>query len=76
MKTIVWVVTVGFVVVLGFAGTSAAVNCEQVRRYAKTGRSVDDIAESMIVDKSEVKKCLEGGEKDAAPTPAAAPDKK
>ena len=48
---------------------AAAINCDQVRRYAQTGRTPDDIAESMVVDVNEVKKCLEQG-KDAAPTPA------
>ncbi len=37
--------------------SASAVNCEQVRRYLATGRSVDDVAETMIVDVSEVKKC-------------------
>jgi hypothetical protein len=55
---------------LGAADAVAGVNCEQVRRYAATGRSPDDIAESMIVDVDEVKKCLGTGTKDAAPTPA------
>jgi hypothetical protein len=61
----------------GAAGAIAGVNCEQVRRYAQTGRTPEDIAESMIVDVSEVKKCLAGGAKEAAPTPAAKePEKK
>ena len=55
----------------GAAQAIAGVNCDQVRRYAQTGRTPDDIAESMIVDVSEVKKCLEGDKKEAAPTPAA-----
>jgi len=49
----------------------AGVNCDQVRRYAQTGRTPEDIAESMIVDIGEVKKCLDAGAKEAAPTPAA-----
>ena len=55
---------------LGAADAIAGVNCEQVRRYAQTGRTPEDIAESMIVDVNEVKKCLEAGAKGAAPTPA------
>jgi len=49
----------------------AEVNCEQIRRYAKTGRTEEDIAETMVIDLETVKKCLQGGEAGAAPTPAA-----
>ncbi len=55
---------------LGAADAIAGVNCEQVRRYTQTGRTPEDIADSMIVDVSEVKKCLDAGTKAAAPTPA------
>ncbi len=55
---------------LSAADAIAVVNCDQVRRYTQTGRTPEDIAESMIVDVSEVKKCLATGNKDAAPTPA------
>jgi len=48
---------------------SADVNCNQVRRYAKTGRTPQDIAETMIIDVDVVKKCLESVEA-AKPTPA------
>ncbi|HVM98199.1 MAG TPA: hypothetical protein VMT89_17520 [Candidatus Acidoferrales bacterium] len=51
-------------------GAAHAINCEQVRRYVQTGRTPEDIAESMIVDVSEVKKCLDAGGKAEAPTPA------
>lgn len=50
----------------------AEVNCEQVRRYAKTGRTEQDIAETMVIDVETVKKCLQGGDAGTtAPTPAA-----
>jgi hypothetical protein len=76
MKRVVLGLTIG-TLLLGAVDAMAAVNCEQVRRYAQTGRTPEDIAESMIVDVSEVKKCLETGNKDAAPTPAPqAPEKK
>ncbi len=53
---------------------SAGVNCEQVRRYLKTGRSPEEIAESMVIDVSDVKKCQEqSGEKAAQPPPAPTP---
>lgn len=47
----------------------AAINCAQVKKMLDMGRSVDDIAETMVVDVSEVEKCKEQAEK-GAPTPA------
>jgi hypothetical protein len=43
--------------IVGFATQASAVNCEQVKRYLSTGRSVEEIAETMIVSVDEVKKC-------------------
>ena len=44
--------------VLGGAGWSAAaVNCKQVNKYLQTGRSVKDVAETMVIGEDEVKKC-------------------
>lgn len=48
----------------------AEVNCNQVRRYAETGRSAQDISETMIVPLEEVQKCLKSEGQEAAPTPA------
>jgi hypothetical protein len=54
-----------------------AVNCDQVRRYLQTGRSAEDIADTMVIGLDEVKKCQQGGsgeqkgEQTPAPTPAA-----
>ena len=39
--------------------SSAAVNCKQVNKYLQTGRSVKDIAETMVIGEDEVKKCQE-----------------
>jgi hypothetical protein len=50
----------------------AEVNCEQVKRYAQTGRTAEQIAETMVADEDEVKKCLEGMEK-APPMAGSAP---
>lgn len=69
MRRVVLGLTIG-TILFGAVEAFAGVNCDQVRRYTQTGRTPEDIAESMIVDVSEVKKCLEGGAKDAAPTPA------
>ena len=73
------ILTMGAVLLLGTAGSGiAAVNCKQVNKYLQTGRSVKDIAETMVIDEDDVKKCQEqapaaatGGEKPAGD--AAAP---
>ena len=74
MKRVVLGLTIS-TLLLGAGDAIAGINCEQVRRYTQTGRTPEDIAESMIVDVSEVKKCLETGNKAAAPTPKE-PEKK
>ncbi|HUI25996.1 MAG TPA: hypothetical protein VL403_07900 [Candidatus Kryptonia bacterium] len=50
---------------------ASAVNCDQVRRYLSTGRSVEDVAETMIVSVDDVKKCQQGdaGDKKAGAKP-------
>ena len=67
-------------VMLGLPASAAAVNCAQVNKYLATGRSVTDVAETMIIPEAEVKKCQEGASAggtapSAAPTPAAAKPK-
>ena len=72
MKKIIVCSVVAGVMLFGGLQTASAINCEQVRKYLKTGRTPDEIAETMVVDVDEVKKCAEGGEKAAPqPTPAA-----
>ncbi len=68
---------IGAALLLVSAGSSFAgtVNCKQVNKYLQTGRSVKDVAETMVIDESDVKKCQEqaasegagaqGGEKKA-----------
>jgi hypothetical protein len=55
----------------GTTGVSiAGVNCKQVNKYLQTGRTPKDVAETMVIDEDEVKKCqAEAGE---AKAPAAA----
>jgi hypothetical protein len=64
-----------FAIVLTLAGTydtaRAEINCNQVRRYAETGRSAEDIAETMIIPLEEVQKCLNAEGQKPAPTPQA-----
>jgi len=80
------VLGLGVAVLLATAGlgTAGAVNCKQVNKYLDTGRSVSDVAETMVIGEDEVKKCQEekaaqpttppaGG---ATPTPAAPQEKK
>jgi hypothetical protein len=67
-------IVIGGVLLLG-ASAAPAINCEQVRRYIATGRTVESIAETMIVDVEEVKKCVEaeGGSAPATPKAEANP---
>ena len=55
----VGILVMGAAVLLGSAGfaQAGAVNCKQVNKYLQTGRSVQDVAETMVVDPKEVKKC-------------------
>jgi len=56
------------------ASVASAVNCDQVRRYLSTGRSIEDVAETMIISVDEVKKCQQSGSDDkAAPKGQATP---
>ena len=57
---------------LASGAAAQGVNCEQVRRYAQTGRTAEQIAETMVVDVAAVKKCLEEAP-DAAPLAGSAP---
>ena len=43
---------------LCFAAPALGLNCDQARKYAATGRSAEDIADTMVADPGEVKKCL------------------
>ena len=38
-------------------GLAAEVNCKQVNKYLQTGRSVKDVAETMVISESDVEKC-------------------
>jgi len=53
----------GGTLVLGMAtvGTAAEVNCKQVNKYLQTGRSVKDVAETMVISESDVEKCKAAG---------------
>jgi hypothetical protein len=59
---------IGAALLLATAGSgfAAAVNCKQVNKYLQTGRSVKDVAETMVIEESDVKKCQEQGTEGAA----------
>jgi hypothetical protein len=50
---------VGAGMLLGVSSTAVggAVNCKQVNKYLQTGRTVKDVAETMVIEESDVKKC-------------------
>jgi hypothetical protein len=39
------------------SGLAGEVNCKQVNKYLQTGRSVKDVAETMVISESDVEKC-------------------
>ena len=51
----------GVAVLLATAGlgTAGAVNCKQVNKYLQTGRSAQDVAETMVISEGDVRKCQE-----------------
>ena len=55
----------------GSAVAFAGVNCNQVNKYLQTGRSVQDVSETMVIPEEEVRKCQEEAA-DAEPGAAAA----
>ena len=46
----------GALVVASATLASAEVNCKQVKKYLDTGRSVKDVAETMVISEADVKK--------------------
>ena len=59
------------VAALSLAGNAfAGVNCNQVKKYLGTGRSAQDIAETMVIAIDDVKKCQEGDASASAAAPA------
>jgi hypothetical protein len=56
-------ITLGLTLLIS-AGAAQAVNCDQVKRYLSTGRTVEQIADTMIVPVDEVKKCVEAEKKE------------
>ena len=53
------IVMLGGTLVLAAAtvGRAAEVNCKQVNKYLQTGRSVSDVAQTMVISESDVEKC-------------------
>lgn len=67
------VLMIGATALLGTAGMSMAgdVNCKQVNKYLQTGRSVKDVAETMVISESDVRKCQEAAGGEAKPAEGA-----
>jgi len=71
MKLGVLVIAGGLILGTAGLGMAGEVNCKQVNKYLGTGRSVKDVAETMVISESDVKKCQDqaasegkgGGEK-------------
>jgi hypothetical protein len=59
------ILVIGAGLLVGSAGIAGAVNCKQVNKYLGTGRSVKDVAETMVISESDVKKCQEEAGADA-----------
>jgi hypothetical protein len=51
----------GGTLVLATAAAAGEVNCKQVNKYLQTGRSVKDVAETMVISESDVEKCKAQG---------------
>lgn len=58
------------------AQAAVAVNCDQVRRYLSTGRSAEDVADTMIISIDDVKKCQQGGGEQKGGDKPAKPEEK
>jgi len=71
MKAMVSGVMVGATLLLGAHSAFAEVNCQQVLRNLKTGRSAEEVAETMVIDLNDVKKCQAAAEQAAPAAPAA-----
>ncbi|MBI4516122.1 MAG: hypothetical protein HY699_09955 [Deltaproteobacteria bacterium] len=73
MRTLVLTLLVAGVVMMMPLAAFSTVNCEQVRRYLSTGRSAEDVAETMVISIDEVKKCQQAGSGEQKPAPKQAP---
>ncbi len=61
-------------ITLGAGSAFAGPNCNQVNKYLGTGRTPEDVADTMVVSLEDVKKCQQEAAKGgAAPGAAAAP---
>ena len=57
MRSHILMIGAGLLLLVTAVSSSAAVNCKQVKKYLDTGRSVKDVAETMVIDEKDVKKC-------------------
>jgi hypothetical protein len=68
MRTRLIGIAVGGALLIG-ASAAPAINCDQVRRYLAMGRTPESVAETMVVDVNEVKKCAAAEAKTPPTTP-------
>ena len=57
---------------LGAGSAFAGPNCAQVNKYLQTGRTPQDVADTMVISVDDVKKCQAESGKAGAPPPAPA----
>jgi hypothetical protein len=62
MKCALVVAVVSLSVALANTAALAEVNCNQVRKYLETGRTPQDVADTMVISVDDVKKCQAGGD--------------
>ncbi len=67
------ILVLGGTLALATAAAAGEVNCKQVNKYLQTGRSVKDVAETMVVAESDVEKCKAEGAGDAKTPPPTVP---
>lgn len=70
MKRSLMIALVAAQIALGASAGFAAVNCDQVKKYLGTGRTPEEISDTMVVPVEEVKKCQAAGEAQPASAPA------
>jgi L-cystine uptake protein TcyP (sodium:dicarboxylate symporter family) len=66
MKAVSLGCVVTFCAALLLPSTGFAVNCAQVLRYLQSGRTAEQVADTMIIGVDEVKKCQQEAEKKKA----------
>lgn len=58
----------GALLVVGLAGVGSAaeIQCKRILKYLSTGRSVSDVAETMVISEDDVQRCKDEAEAEGA----------